>query len=944
MLIPEIERQYPHLSPEQIDVISHKAGPLAVVAGPGSGKTTTVILRAIQLLASGHARPEDLLISTFSRQSAKDLQTRFLAQTQAVQPEAHWSEVQITTIHGLCQNLLRAHGQHIIAPEFQVLDDLSRSSFLDSRLPDITTKRQRTTLSRRWGSTPSVIQGLAQAFDQIVEQSVTVRDMVSATDPFHSAVGAVYLEYEEALRVTRLADFAHLLRWAHDLLCNPASTHIVNERIHAMVDEYQDTTPLQARIFRRWTAASSNLMVVGDDNQSIYAFRGARADNLRLFAQSDPGCRTIHLSVNRRSHAGIAAATSEWMQGISGGAGKDPTSEMKSDVRNHDEYPSVMVVEGTNPCDEAQKLATACYQLKEDCVIAGYEQIALLLHSVQDRAVAPYRDAFIAQGIPHSVRQQVRLMDHPDVRRMVACLAIIFSDVPDTGTGQQSGDAPFCRYLREAVEMVIADTPPESPLARALARWPAQLREAAENGTNLNRSLYDYFYALMAVEPFSLLKRDPETTRTLAMWSQCIHTFHQHYGYLEISGHQIGAMKHDLFERFLPLVYRRTTLRQADNEAKPGHVQVMTIHESKGREFPVTVVGSLAHNPGPHEPALDLSDFSPEHGKRTDRASDALEQSRCKYVGFTRAAHLLLLSGHGEPAPTVRTIWIGTRRWSQAARRSLAHQRFPQQTAPTAKPSYSVTGDLAPYRLCPRRYQFFIREGFVQPATHQTTLGLLVHRSIDGVHRRALAGLPLDDRSVREIVGRENTSSAAHRDQALRQVRRYVRDSKPIFGQVLASEMHLRVDLREFIMTGRTDLITQQSDGLTITDIKTGRPATVGDEREVEYSDQVMLYAHMVEERYQQPVVRASVYWTDAPDSSDATLSFDVSKESMDQALEKAVQTADRISAGDFAVQHPPPNAVCNGCALKSVCRRDGTIVPAPVRLSLPPRRDLWEK
>ncbi len=352
----------------------------------------------------------------------------------------------------------------------------------------------------------------------------------------------------------------------------------------------------------------------------------------------------------------------------------------------------------------------------------------------------------------------------------------------------------------------------------------------------------------------------------------------------------------------------------------------MTVHQSKGLEFPVTAVASLAHNPAPHNLDLDLSAFAAEHGKGTREVDPALDQVRCKYTAFTRAADLLLLSGHGEPAPTVQAIWHGAPRWLPDGRRSLARQRFRCRPKPTAKPSYSVTGDLAQHRLCPRRYQFFSREGFVQPATQQSALGSLVHRSIDAVHRRVLGGLPLDDRAVREIVSRESASTPADRGRALRQVRRYVRDNEKNFGGIIGSETPLQADLGDFIMTGRTDLITQQGDGLAVTDIKTGRLAAGDGERQAAYRDQLMLYAHLVAERYRQPVVRASFRWTDAPEGSDAVQSFAVSKESVAEALRGGAQTADRISAGDFTIQQPPPTAVCNCCALQSVCRRDGTI------------------
>ena len=199
MITPDIEQLFPSLNPEQQQVIEHVAGPLLVIAGPGSGKSLTRILRAINLLALGHAQPQDLLVSTFSRGAAQELAERFATVARSMGRASDRSQTSLTTIHQFCANLLREHGRHIISPRFQVLDDIGRVAFWDSRLPDIITKGQRSQFFHHWRSSADAVQGLARSFDQIVDRSVDPKDLIFANNRLHSVLGRAYLEYLCAL-------------------------------------------------------------------------------------------------------------------------------------------------------------------------------------------------------------------------------------------------------------------------------------------------------------------------------------------------------------------------------------------------------------------------------------------------------------------------------------------------------------------------------------------------------------------------------------------------------------------------------------------------------------------------------------------------------------------------------------------------------------------------
>ena len=940
MMNSQIERLYPSLTPEQWQVISHISGPLRVLAGPGSGKSLTLILRAINLLLSGHARPQDITISTFSRNAARELSDRFATVNRDLGGDPDWLDTQITTTHGFCQKLLRERGSHIISPAFTLLDDLGRLAFIDSRLHEISNKAERGELFRYWRSPADAVRGLTRAFDQIVDLSVDPCALVSAENGLHSAIGRVYLEYERALKGAGVADFSHLLRWAHDLLAD-AEMGQIPEQCYALVDEFQDTNRLQEQIFRLWTARSHNLMVVGDDDQSIYGFRGARPNNLATFPNRVAGCKTINLATNFRSHDGIVAASANWMREVCGGGAVGESAENLPPAAAREvlgNYPSVVAVDGRNPQDEADQLALLFSNLKRDAVVADYDQIALLLHSVRDDVILPYTDAFRTRGIPYSVRRQERLFDRPEVRRMIGCLAITFDALPESSHGPNKMVTPFHSYLRSATKAVRASTPRDSALYRALVRWPAQIRDAVRSGENLHRSLHDYVYALLSIPPFAAAQQNPLSAKYFALWSRCVEAFHAHYGYRQISGEQVVGLRRAFFDTFCPLVYLEPGWQcvDADSEAA-GQVQIMTVHQSKGREFPVVAVGSLAHDPGIRKAGLDLSAYAPDHKATAGEAPDTLEPARCKYTAFTRAKDLLVLTGRGKPSPTLSNLWRSLPRWSGRTHRALSRKTFPLQRPSPARPFYSVTGDVVRYERCPRQFMYFRKYGFADPPTRTSIIGNIVHGSIDAIHRDALRGASVDEQCVRQTVTAQSKVwaklLASDQNQesvrvAFQQVARYAADNQRAFGSIVASEIPLRTDEGDYLLTGMADLISDDGGALEITDFKAGERAATTPERSLEYERQLMLYAHMAGQRFGRPVSRARIYWTAEPNREQAVQSLEVKADRIAEARAKSALTVESIGAGDFTVQAPPPQGVCNSCALRTLCRRDGTINP----------------
>ena len=196
---------------------------------------------------------------------------------------------------------------------------------------------------------------------------------------------------------------------------------------HLMVDEFQDTSRVQMRILERLAGVNGNIVAVGDDDQSIYRFRGASVANLLEFPQRFPGCRVAKLTTNYRSHREIVAAASRWINSAARWQPDDISFRYAKDIvpnapDSHPDYPAVISVQGQEPGGEATRLAGLLRFLKDHGVIAGFGQAALLLHSVRDAVSAPYLDGLERAGVPVRREPAGHIHTHADNEVLVTTI------------------------------------------------------------------------------------------------------------------------------------------------------------------------------------------------------------------------------------------------------------------------------------------------------------------------------------------------------------------------------------------------------------------------------------------------------------------------------------------------------------------------------------------
>jgi DNA helicase-2/ATP-dependent DNA helicase PcrA len=313
----------------------------------------------------------------------------------------------------------------------------------------------------------------------------------------------------------------------------------------------------------------------------------------------------------------------------------------------------------------------------------------------------------------------------------------------------------------------------------------------------------DVLYRLLACQPFASATDNENRAHNLALFSQLLNTFQNYYHFTVITYANHESLRFSLFNSFLRLLHDGG-INDYEDPLQPfpkGHVQVMTVHQSKGLEFPVVVVGSLSasistgkqvdrdlrpfyHRP-PFEPENRITDF---------------DRMRLFYVAFSRAEKLLVLTADHKPNPYLLPIWEGLPQWPYVKRDVLAAQHFELKERMPVKRRFSFTGDLKVFETCPRQYQFFREYDFTPSRSAVIFFGLLVHQTIEEIHRQVLDGhlRTLNRDRIRELFDRVfaflcladvRPPGAAAREAAFTQVMNYFNQNLSELQRVVATEV-----------------------------------------------------------------------------------------------------------------------------------------------------------
>ena len=619
------------LNDEQREAVTAPAGHLLVLAGAGSGKTRVLVHRIAWLLATRDATPFGILAVTFTNKAASQMRTR--TESLLGRPVGGmW----VGTFHGLAHRLLRGHWQDAgLAEGFQILDSDDQLRCIRRVLRDLDLDEQRWPVRQ--------VQGFINARK---DEGLRAEHLEQTGDAWMVQVQRVYAAYQETCERTGVVDFAELLLRCHELLRDRDDllAHYRERFGHILVDEFQDTNTIQYAWLRLIAGRTGHLCCVGDDDQSVYGWRGARIENILQFPRDFAAVRTVRLERNYRSSGNILAAANALIANNQGRMGKNLWTE------DADGEP-IAVYAAFNDIDEGRFVAARIQQWTDSG--SRRDDVAILYRvSAQSRVL---EEALLAQGIAYRVYGGLRFYERAEIRNALAyCRLAVNRDddaaferivnLPPRGIGARTIDLLRAEAKRRS-ESLWAATHRVAGAATAGARTTGALRRFVDlidelGGGFPELSLQEQVE--MAVEAGGLLeyyraeKVDRAQTRVENLEELVIAA-----GQFEFDAEETGHR--NPMTAFLS----QAALEAGDQqgEASDDQVSLMTLHSAKGLEFPVVFLCGMEEGLFPHS-------------RSTDDPRKLEEERRLCYVGMTRAKQKLVMS------------YAESRRWHGAERYS----------------------------------------------------------------------------------------------------------------------------------------------------------------------------------------------------------------------------------------------------------------------------------
>ena len=938
--------------------ITSTEGPLLITAGPGTGKTFTLVKRVSYLVQEKHVEPSSILVATFTEKAAKELVTRISNELASSGIEFDVNEMYVGTFHSICLRLIKEHIEYSnVRKNYRVADSFDQQYLVYqnywSRFKKLAHFAELPTKTRVWDACEQIC-GIANAMS---EELVDVDEMLESKDPATLAYAEVTEAYNELLTERNWLDFAHIQLEAYQLLAwHPNVLAEVQGQIrYVMVDEYQDTNYIQEQLTLLLSKGSGNVCVVGDDDQGLYRFRGATIRNILEFPGkfAEGACERIALTDNYRSDPGIVAFYNDWMERTAGPrfrfdwGGYRFEKNIRAVRKGVEGVPAVVKV-GADEDDWCDALCELVLQLKKRGAIDDYNQVVFLFRSVKHRNARDLAERFEERGINVYSPRSDAFFDRDEVRMAIGILLLLF---PTYVRRIETGDFKYVdeESSRYYVSCILrANELLKDEGNAALRRWIATMGRAhTAMSRNTDYAFSGLVYQLFEFEPFKSIVDTPLDTgvhdqRAVRNLSTLIGITSK-FEYLQrvdiFTAERIDKTLERFFNTYLRFLMAGG-IDEYEDEAEyvpSGCVPFLTIHQSKGMEFPIVVVDSLYATPTKAGDEA-LQEIKDRYGAR--EAYEPVESIkyfdfwRLYYTAFSRAQDLLVLT-HREGSRKIGKAFeepYGELPTCNPARFPFDKFAFHHVKESDLKPIYSFTSDISLYEGCSVQYKLFRELGFTPVRVGATLFGQLVHQTIEDVHRAALRGeyerITAENADDWLQSNYETLSTSQHAylskvviDAAKRQVRRYIERRDGRWGDIVEAEVQIGLAKPDYIIHGTVDLIEGDNGTVDVVDFKSERKPDVNRDYELleTYRKQLMLYAHLIEEKTGRAVGKMKLYYT-GEESGNPVITFSRDKSSIDTVAAEFDEVAHRIMKRDYSCR--ATNArLCENCDFRYYCK-----------------------
>ncbi len=601
------------LNAPQRQAVLHEGGPLVVFAGAGSGKTRVITYRIAHLITERQVFPWRILATTFTNKAAQEMRARL----ERLVP-GQLRDLRIGTFHALCAHLLRQHAESIdLDPRFTIYDGQDQKALVTRIMRDLQVRDKQVPVRYLIGR---INQAKQELLTPEAIQEGTWKDRI---------VREVYANYEERLKAASALDFGGLIATlVQTLEQHSAIRDALHERfVHLLVDEFQDTNRAQYRLLQLLHGPNTQLCVVGDDDQSIYHWRGADRRNLLDFVHTFPKATIVKLEQNYRSSQRILRLANAVIH-------HNEEREPKALWTDNNEGEPIHLIRCRDEMDEAYTVLRAAEELHHQ----GHALCDMAIFYRTHAQSRVFEEMLHTRGIPYRVFGGLRFYERAEIKDALAYLRVLLHPHDDTNLlriintpARGIGKTTLNRLLDESNQ-------------QGSSVWQV-LCARAEQGSGSSQAKLKNFVTLIRT-------LQQEHDEGISIDQLCDHML-ELSGYRQVLNNEdsteadarlqnldelLNAMRdfvrQSQLDRSLSAFLERTSLQTAvDDTQTQDYLSLMTVHAAKGLEFPIVFVSGLEEQVFPH------------YGGEPYPKPEAIEEERrLAYVAFTRAEHTLMLS------------------------------------------------------------------------------------------------------------------------------------------------------------------------------------------------------------------------------------------------------------------------------------------------------------
>lgn len=952
---------------EKLEAVETTEGPLLIIAGPGSGKTRTLVERTVRLVQSG-IDPSTILVATFTEKAASELITRISNRLLELNLKVNLNEMWVGTLHSLFLRILDDHREFTrLKRNYRVLDQFDQRYFIYRRIKEFQASPHSSTLlhpatTNTWTQAETVVCYVNKVSEELLDPDALKAD----ADEAIAAIGHLYDTYQRLTSDENLLDFSSIQVEAYHLLDKqPPVLATLQEKLrYLMIDEYQDTNTVQEKIILALASSHSNLCVVGDDDQGLYRFRGATIRNILEFPQNFPPgvCKTVRLTTNYRSHPGIINFYNDWMRHLDW-RGDDGTKfrfekEIKPRVGSFPDTAAVIRVtnDGTQD-DYHHEILAFLLRLRDSGKLDDFNQVAFLFRSVKSTKATALARFLETNGIPVFCPRSALFFERDEVKLILGAVVFIFPNLFDLLKWDDNAVLPVWNYYTECKNSFANAVRSDRKKHDGLLKWAnthaqAHLRLSEPTDYRISHLMYELFQFPMfrgfLEADLNGRSYDLRATYNLALFSRLVTKFEYLHNIIVFTPDSLQKDLQAFFNRFLRFLIDGGIEEYEDFEelAPAGCVSFMTIHQSKGLEFPVVLVGSLEASPRKQYDDIDDALQSRYYHKPP---FEPLERTkffdfwRLYYTAFSRPQNLLGLIGQEErnkkgglkiPRKEFRPVYDQLPHWRSASF-DVSLMNFEELKEPNIKHQYSFTSHVLLYENCPLQYKFFKELEFAAVRQSGPMAGTLIHQTIEDMHKAVLRGeehLVTDDQvedwfesNYRSLSRSERTYLAPGQLNALLdQILRYKSRQEHDWAAIRAAEVDVTLVKENYILHGTIDLIRGLDDTVEIIDFKSGKKPDLNSthDREIldRYRRQLEVYAHLVEEREGHIVSRMHLYYTSEKNGL-PTISYDRAGADLEKTIGTFDHVVSKIENRDYDMASiVKTEKLCGNCDMRFHC------------------------